>query len=69
MPTRRKVHFPVELPRTPCTPEMYKRILEIADKQGISIAEVQRTAFSLFLSQTDSKSVNIDREPVEALKN
>ncbi len=57
MPTRRKARFGVLLPATPCTEDMRKRMVEVADQWGESIAEVQREAFSLFLALNDSKSI------------
>jgi len=49
------------LPATPCTPEMLARVREIADKQGRSIAEIQRDAISLFLRRYDRKTVMSDK--------
>lgn len=45
------------LPPTPCTPEMRNNLIEVAKREGKSIADVQRSAFSLFLS-TDVSETN-----------
>lgn len=37
------------LPATPCTPEMATQFRTIAEKEGRSLADLQRQAFSLFL--------------------
>lgn len=51
-----------QLPPTPCTPDMRRRIVEISDKQGVSIAEVMRSAISLFLSENvPQRNINVDK--------
>jgi len=66
-PSRRKIHYPAQLPPTPCTRDMRERIVRVADERAISIAEVQREAFALFLSSIDninntkSSEANINR--------
>jgi hypothetical protein len=57
MPTRRKAQFIDQLPATPCTPKMRQHILEIAEREGTSIAEIQRKALALFLSKSNSKPI------------
>lgn len=52
----RKAQYTEQLPPTPCTPAMRKSLLQIAEREEISIAEVQRRAFNFFLSQNDSKA-------------
>lgn len=47
-----------QLPATPCTDEMRKRIVGIAKSQGVSIAQVQRVAYEFFLAQIDSNANN-----------
>lgn len=49
-----------QLPPTPCTPDMRRRIVEISDNQGVSIAEVMRSAISLFLSKNVCLTHNSD---------
>lgn len=58
MPTRKKAVMIASLPPTPCTPQMREKMLEVADREGVSIAEIQRSAFSLFLASFDTKSIN-----------
>jgi len=64
MPTRRPKTLVSQLPPTPCTLEMRERMLEIADMQGKSIAEVQREAFALFLSQNDRLSIKNESQVI-----
>lgn len=45
------------LPVTPCSADMRAQMYEAAKKLGISLAEAQRRAFSLFLSKTDTNSI------------
>lgn len=45
------------LPATPCHPEMRDRLLGVAKEQGRSIADIQREAFSIFLSKFDTGSI------------
>lgn len=59
----KRVRFDAQLPATPCTPEMRKRIQELAQREGMSMAEIQRAALSLFLSAADN-SVISDTNPV-----
>lgn len=65
MKRRKKNILTERLPATPCTPEMRERFLSIVDSEGKSIAEMQRTAFSLFLSSFASKADNIDSVTVK----
>lgn len=60
MPSRKKRQFTVLLPATPCNVELRDRILQVADNRGMSIAEVQREAFSLFLAEIDKRLSNSD---------
>lgn len=46
----KKARLTALLPATPCSPDMYERMKKIADDAGESLAEIQRGAFSLFLS-------------------
>lgn len=45
------------LPPTPCTKEMRERLVEVAGKQGKSIAQIQREAVTLFLSRFYTESI------------
>lgn len=46
-----------QLPPTPCTPAMSQGIRGVAEELNISTAEVQRAAYSLFLSDDYSKTI------------
>lgn len=50
-------NFNAQLPATPCVDEMRERMIAFATKEGLSVAEVQRRAFSLFLRRNDSKAI------------
>lgn len=49
------------LPATTCTPEMHERVTRLADSLGVSIADLQRDAISLFLRRHDKKIVRGDK--------
>ncbi len=49
--------FRAWLPPTPCFPEMRESLIRIAEKQGKSLAQVQREAFALFLQTDDTNSI------------
>lgn len=53
--TKRK-KLTAQLPPTPCTPAMREQMVSFAEKEGRALADVQREAFSLFLSMNDSIS-------------
>jgi len=53
----RYAQLTAELPPMRCTPELRDRIVAIADRERISIAEVQRQALSLFLTERDRESI------------
>lgn len=50
MATSKKPVLTAQLPPTPCTPQMRELIVKNAMQRNITIAEIQRQAFSLFLS-------------------
>lgn len=52
-----KKQYTQNLPPTPCTPEMRAQVEEFAGREGKSLAEIQRTAMSLFLSRNYSKAI------------
>lgn len=54
-----------QLPATPCTQDMRKRIVQIAKAQGVSIAQVQRVAYDIFLSEIDSQANNFDTHAIQ----
>lgn len=62
---RTKRRMTAFLPPTPCTPEMRQRVEAYAEKEGRSIAEVQRDALSLFFARIDTNGVNNDTERVK----
>lgn len=45
----RRKKLTAQLPPTPCTPEMRKSVVEFADNAGLSMADVMRSAISIFL--------------------
>mgnify|MGYP000411161421 CR=1 FL=1 len=61
MPTFKKPRFNAQLPATPCTEEMRVRVVEIARRRGMSLAEVQRAALSFFLDRDGDDSDAIKR--------
>jgi len=63
--SRTKQAMSTQLPPTPCTEKMRTEIVQIAKSQGKSIAEIQREAFALFLSQSESKAIGNDIEDFE----
>ena len=54
------------LPPMSCTQKMREKVKKIAQDEGVSVAEVQRTALSLFLSayveKTDNNRLNSQHE-------
>jgi hypothetical protein len=56
MATTKKKVLTAQLPPTPCTPQMRESLVEIAMQRNITIAEIQRQAFSLFLSNFVSET-------------
>lgn len=62
---RQKV-LTVQLPPTTCTPEMRDQVVEVANKRGVSIADIMRDAITLFLLRNDgvfdSHVEDIDKE-------
>lgn len=60
MATSKKAVLTAQLPPTPCTPQMREMLVEVARQRNITIAEIQRQAFSLFLSDIDRKSIEFE---------
>jgi hypothetical protein len=56
-----------QLPPTPCTPEMREKVVKVADKRGVSMADIMRDAITLFLLENDGLTNhfigNTDKEP------
>lgn len=52
--TTKRNRFTASLPPTPCTPEMRERMVAIADQEGKSLADLQRSAMTLFLLRSVS---------------
>lgn len=63
----KRVRLDALLPATPCTPQMREKMRELAQREGASLAELQRAAFSLFLSQADNL-VSDQENPVSEVK-
>lgn len=61
----KRVRFDATLPATPCTPEMREKMQEVAQREEMSLAEVQRAAFSLFLSEIDNSVISDANEVSE----
>jgi len=59
MATSKRAVLTAQLPPTPCTPQMREKLVEVARQRNITIAEIQRQAFSLFLSSADTLTSNI----------
>jgi len=53
----RQAQMVAQLPPTPCTQEMRDQVVDFADREGVSIAEVQRQALSLFFTLSDRESI------------
>jgi len=60
MATSKKAVLTAQLPPTPCTPQMREKLVEVARQRNITIAEIQRQAFSLFLSRAAILNSNND---------
>lgn len=45
------------LPATPCSPDMRSKMVVIAEQQGKSLAQVQREAYTFFLSRNNSHPI------------
>jgi hypothetical protein len=64
----RKKVMTAQLPPTPCPAEMRDEVVTLAEKEEVSIADIIRSALSLFLSTKVSKTDNIvcllDKETV-----
>jgi hypothetical protein len=58
--TSYKAKLTAQLPPTPCTEEMRENLIALAQDQGRSLADLQRTAIALFLSGNSNKTVNND---------
>lgn len=52
---RQRLRFGSELPATPCTPAVREAMEKIADSRNTTLAEIQREAVDLYLSQKVSK--------------
>lgn len=54
MTRTKKRLYATQLPATPCSEEMRIKIVGVAEKKELSIADVQRQAFEFFLHHFDS---------------
>lgn len=59
MPRTKSKVLSDHLPPTPCTPKMREMVLAVARERNVSIAEIQRAAISLFLSENVSSNTNL----------
>lgn len=66
MSSTKKAVLTAWLSPTPCTPEMRERVVAVASEQNKSVAEVQREAISLFLSNFDRQSIINERSIEQA---
>lgn len=57
--TTRKPVFTAQMPSTPCTPQMRAELYRIAERDNLSLAELQRRAYDIFLLRDCSKSTEI----------
>lgn len=55
-----KKRLTARLPATPCTQQMRDAFEKLAKENDCDLAELQRAAFSLFLSSSDTRSISID---------
>lgn len=45
------------LPPTPCTPDMRAKVEQISKDKGVSLAEIQRDAITLFLARNERQTI------------
>lgn len=57
---KKKPLLNAQLPATPVTTNMREKVSAIAENAGMSMAEVQRLAMSLFLSKVANEYSNIE---------
>lgn len=53
----RYAQLTAQLPPLRCTPELKDQVVAFADRERISIGEVQRQSLSLFLAARDRESI------------
>jgi hypothetical protein len=56
---RKENRFTTQLPATPCTSQMRAEIVRIAELEDKSVAEIQRSAYALFLARRNRKAKSI----------
>lgn len=61
---KRRERYIARLPATPCTAEMRDAIVQIAEKEGVPLAELQRYALQFFLTESVSKYSDMDNNTV-----
>lgn len=54
----KRERYSAKLPATPCTPSMREIVQTVAQKEGVTLAELQRFAIDFFLQNYDRKTVN-----------
>jgi hypothetical protein len=60
-----KAKYESMLPATPCSPELRKQIEQAAKQRGVSIAEIQREAFTFFLSGNYSQTIVSNSQTIQ----
>lgn len=57
----RKKKFQTSLPSIPCTEEMRKAVVAVADRNNLNLVDVIRQSITLFLSENDTKVSPVNR--------
>lgn len=56
---RPRKYYTSQLPATPCTTDMRKKMESVALSKGVSLAEIQRVAIDIFLSQLATENSKV----------
>lgn len=60
MSRTKRPQYTDRLPGTPCTPQMREKVVNLAQREGLSIADIQRRAYTIFLSSFVSDAYIMD---------